>query len=304
MKLLVLGRNGQLATHLRTLAPEATCWGRDDLDLATATSAALETAIARENPAAIVNAAAYTAVDRAESEPLQAWALNAAAPAAIARAAAALNVPLVHFSTDYVFNGQASAPLRPGDPVAPLGVYGATKLAGELAVATLYRKAWILRCSWVFSEHGGNFVKTMLRLGAQHQTLRVVADQHGRPSYAGDLASFALRLLEAAAAGESTPPAGLYHLGSGPDTTWHGFAQQIFEHAAALGLLERTPQVQAITTEEFPTPARRPRYCVLAPSEDLQNAVGGLPDWRSGLERALSALARSPTSSDERQHAG
>ncbi|MCC5869623.1 MAG: dTDP-4-dehydrorhamnose reductase [Gammaproteobacteria bacterium] len=291
MKLLILGRQGQIATHLRELAPDAVCWGRSDLDLG-ANAADIEARILAAAPDAIINAAAYTAVDRAESERAQAWALNAAAPAAIARAAEHLGVPLIHFSTEYVFDGRQQAPYAPDAPVAPLGVYGATKLAGELAVANLCRTGWILRCSWVFSEHGSNFVKTMLRLGAERDALTVVADQTGRPTYAGDLASLALKLAIAAARNEFSLPAGLYHLGSGPDTTWHDFAKLIFEEACAHGLMERLPDVRAISTAEYPTPAKRPLAAVLAPSRNLQAALGELPDWRSGLARTISELSR------------
>lgn len=300
MKLLILGRHGQLATHLQALAPAAECWGRDALDLA-ADAATVEQRILEARPSAIINAAAYTAVDKAETERAAAWAVNVTAVAAVARAAERLAVPLVHFSTDYVFDGQSTEPYTPTDPVAPLGVYGATKLGGELAVATLCRSGWILRTSWVFSEHGSNFVKTMLRLGAERSTLNVVADQHGRPSYAGDLAALALRLVEAAAAGTLPHSPGCYHLGAGPATTWHAFAQEIFARAKALGLLTQAPQVQAINTTEYPTPARRPSHAVLAPSHDFQATLGGLPDWRDALERTLSALARGLECPDDRQ---
>ncbi|MCC5863403.1 MAG: dTDP-4-dehydrorhamnose reductase, partial [Gammaproteobacteria bacterium] len=240
MKLLILGRHGQIATHLRELAPDALCWGRDTLDL-TGTPETIEQRILEARPQAIINAAAYTAVDRAETESAQAWAINATAVVAIAQAAERLAVPLVHFSTDYVFDGRSTVPYTPDDPVCPLGIYGATKLAGELAVTSLCRSAWVLRTSWVFSEHGSNFVKTMLRLGAERATLSVVADQHGRPSHAGGLAAIALRLAEQAASGSLPAPPGCYHLGAGPATTWHAFAGEIFARARALGLLERTP---------------------------------------------------------------
>lgn len=300
MKLLILGHHGQLATHLRALAPDAECWGREALDL-TSDASTVAQRILEARPSAIINAAAYTAVDKAETERAAAWAVNVTAVAAVARAAEQLAAPLVHFSTDYVFNGQSTEPYTPTDPVAPLGVYGATKLAGELAVTTLCRSGWTLRTSWVFSEHGSNFVKTMLRLGSERSTVNVVSDQHGRPSYAGDLAVLALRLVEAAKAGTLPHTPGLYHVGAGPVTTWHGFAQQIFDRAAAVGLLTKAPQVQAITTSEYPTPARRPLHAVLAPSTDFQATLGRLPDWPDALERTLSALARGLECADERQ---
>lgn len=300
MTLLILGRHGQLATHLRALAPEARCWGRQELDL-TSNAANIEQHILRARPEAIINAAAYTAVDRAESDPASAWAVNVTAVAAIARAAEQLAVPLVHFSTDYVFDGRSTEPYTPADRVAPLSVYGKTKLAGELAVSTLCGSGWILRTSWVFSEYGNNFVKTMLRLGAERSSLDVVTDQYGRPSYAGDLASLALRLVTAAKAGTLQHFPGLYHLGAGPAVTWHAFAEEIFEMSTRLGLLATAPTVHAIKTSGYPTPARRPLHAVLAPSGDFQAGLGGLADWRDGLASTLSALACGVRLRDERE---
>ena len=285
MTTLVLGSTGQLAAHLRALWPSAQFWSRAEADLAE--PAALRAKIETARPSAIVIAAAYTAVDKAESEPELAWRVNAEAPAQVARAAAALDVPLVHVSTDYVFNGAKPEAYGESDPVAPLNVYGRSKLGGELAVASIARRYWILRTSWVFSEHGHNFVKTMLRLGRDLDRLAVVNDQLGRPTYAGDLAAVIDNLLLSA---PGTVPYGLHHVGGGPPATWHAFATAIFAAAVQRGLIARSPEVAGIPTSAYPTPARRPLSSVLAPSASLELACPGLMDWHSGLGRCLDAL--------------
>jgi dTDP-4-dehydrorhamnose reductase len=180
MTVLVLGSSGQLATHLRALLPDATYCGRDSLDLGK--PGAVTASIEAMKPSAIVNAAGYTAVDKAESEPALAWRINAESAAAAALAATALDVPLVHVSTNYVFDGTKASEYVEDDATNPLSVYGATKLAGELATRALCKKSWILRVGWVFSEHGANFVKTVLRLAATRDELKIVADQLGRPT--------------------------------------------------------------------------------------------------------------------------
>lgn len=286
MTTLVLGSTGQLASHLRALWPEAMFWSRADADLADPRT--LRSKIESARPAAIVIAAAYTAVDKAESEPELAWRINAEAPAEIARAAATLDVPLVHVSTDYVFDGCKPAPYVESDPVAPLNVYGRSKLGGELAVRSIASRHWILRTSWVFSEHGQNFVKTMLQLGRERDALSVVADQTGRPTYAGDLARAIASLLQPQSA---AVPFGLHHVGGGPATTWHGFAVAIFERARAAGMLARAPVVHAIPTSQYPTPAQRPLSSVLEPSATLMDGVATRPDWSRGLDSVLHALA-------------
>jgi dTDP-4-dehydrorhamnose reductase len=285
MTTLVLGSTGQLATHLRELWPDATFWSRAYADLADPRT--LRGKLESARPSAIVIAAAYTAVDKAESEPELAWRVNAEAPAEIARAAAALDVPLVHVSTDYVFDGTKATPYIETDAVAPLNVYGRSKLGGELAVASIARRYWVLRTSWVFSEHGHNFVKTMLRLGRERDRLGVVADQTGRPTYAGDLARAIDALLAPA---QPAVPFGLHHVGGGPVTSWHGFATRIFERGCALGLLPSRPEVQSIATSAYPTPARRPASSVLQSSPALVAALAQQPDWIAGLETCLTAL--------------
>jgi dTDP-4-dehydrorhamnose reductase len=283
MTVLVLGSTGQLASHLKELLPEADYWGRAQFDLRN--PAGLEEAIRSAAPAMIVNAAAYTAVDKAESEPDAAWRLNVEAPAAAARAAARLDVPLLHVSTDYVFDGTKAGEYAVTDACNPLSVYGRTKLGGELAVRTLAQKSWILRTSWVFSEHGINFVKTILRLAATKEELRVVADQVGRPTYAGDLAALVARI-----ASGRRPAYGTYHAVGGPAVSWHALAERIVEAAVRNRRLERAPRVVAISTPEYPTPARRPASSVLMPSAELFAPLDVRFDWPGAVERVVEIV--------------
>lgn len=284
MSVVVVGSTGQLARHLRELLPEARFLARSDADLAD--PAALQKALLAAHPSCIVNAAAYTAVDRAENERALAWAVNAEAPVVMARVAAGLDVPLVHVSTDYVFGGQRDEGWRASDAVEPINTYGRTKLAGELAIATLCTRHWILRTSWVFSEYGSNFVKTMLRLAAERPELRVVDDQRGRPTYAGDLA----RLVTKLTASPEALPYGLHHATGGDAVSWREFADAIVEVGYRLGVLARRVPVRGIRTSEYPTPARRPANSVLEPDA---LPAGIVFDWRAGLERVVSALKRT-----------
>jgi dTDP-4-dehydrorhamnose reductase len=286
MTALVLGSSGQLAIHLRAQLPEATCCGRDAIDLADPTR--VEASIEALRPSVIVNAAAYTAVDKAESEPGAAWRINVDGVAAAARAAAALDIPLVQVSTDYVFDGRKASEYLEDDAPKPLSVYGATKLAGEFAARLLCKKSWILRASWVFSEHGTNFVKTMLRLARTHDALDVVSDQRGRPTYAGDLAALIAAIVRRHDT-ERSLPFGTYHAVGGPIVSWCEFADAIVEQAFARGLIARRVPVRPITTSEYPTPARRPANAALKPSADLER-IGVAMDWRNGLTATLTAL--------------
>ncbi|MGA0615752.1 dTDP-4-dehydrorhamnose reductase [Paracoccus sp. KR1-242] len=278
--LLVLGRTGQVATELARLAPDARFLGRDEADLADAEACAA--AIRAARPGAIINAAAYTAVDRAESEPALAEAVNAIAPAAMARAAAELGVPFLHISTDYVFDGSGDRPWREDDATGPLGVYGATKLAGERGIAAAGGQWAVLRTSWVFSAHGGNFVKTMMRLGAERPELRVVADQHGGPTPAGDIAAACLRMVSAMQAGQGK--GGLYHFAGAPDTTWADFARAIMAQAG-LGC-----RIIDIPGSDYPTPARRPGNSRLDCGAITRDFAIPRPDWRAGLANVVTEL--------------
>ena len=278
--LLVFGRSGQVATELGRLAPDARFLGRDVADL---TDAAACAALIRDSGcAAVINAAAHTAVDRAESEPDLARAINAAAPAAMAAACAALGVPFVHISTDYVFDGAGDRPRVETDPTGPLGVYGATKLAGEQGIAAAGGQWAVLRTSWVFSAHGANFVKTMLRLGAEREELRVVADQHGGPTPAADIAAACLTMVRAMQADASC--GGIYHFSGAPDTTWAGFAREIMAQA---GLACR---IADIASSDYPTPARRPANSRLDCAAIDRDFGIARPDWRAGLAKVLLEL--------------
>ncbi len=288
MSIVVLGSSGQLATHLRQLLPDAQFWGRGTVDLAQLH--VLQDRLRSTRPRAVINAAAYTAVDAAQGDTDAAWRINAEAPGVAARAAAAVGASFVQISTDYVFDGRADSPYQPDAAVNPLGVYGASKLGGELAVRTLCPRHWILRTSWVFSEFGANFVKTVLRLAGSGKPMRIVADQQGQPTYAGDLAA-AIAALDVTAA-EPSLPFGTYHATGGPVVSWHGFAERIVELAVERGLLEQTVPVQPITTAEFGAPAPRPLFGVLAPSAALE-AHGGSFDWQRGLRDVLVRMRES-----------
>lgn len=278
--LLVFGRSGQVARELARLAPEARYLGRDEADLSDPEACAR--VIAASGCRAIINAAAHTAVDRAESEPELARLINAGAPAAMARAAAALGVPFVHISTDYVFDGTGDAPRLESDPTGPLGVYGQTKLEGEQGIAAAGGQWAVLRTSWVFSVHGTNFVKTMLRLGAETEELRVVADQHGGPTPAADIAAACLSMARAMQAAPEL--GGIYHFSGAPDTTWASFAREIMARA---GLACR---ITDIATADRPTPARRPTNSRLDCTAIARDFGIARPDWRTGLGQVLLEL--------------
>jgi len=292
-KVLVIGRTGQLAQHLQLLLPAATYWDRTRADLAQPEK--LQAQIEAFAPTAIVNAAAHTAVDKAESERDLAWRVNAEAPAAMARAAASGNVPLVQVSTDYVFDGSGERAYRESDAVSPQNVYGVTKLGGELAVRALAPRHWILRTSWVFSEYGHNFVKTMVRLGKDRPELKVVSDQRGRPTYAGDLA----RLIVALLTNPGSVAPGTYHAG-GPHrdgnapVSWCEFAGAILSKAQARGLIAKQPALTGIPTSQYPTPARRPANSVLEPNVALHSGTAVEFDWQRGLDRVLEFLSANP----------
>lgn len=288
MTILVLGATGQLASHLRDELPSATFWGRATLDLGVTNG--IKTAIVDFAPQTIINAAAYTAVDKAETERTLAWTINAEAPARIAEAASVLGASLIHVSTDYVFDGTKRGEYAVDDAVRPASVYGASKLAGELAVRALCPRSWVLRTSWVFSEHGQNFVRTILRLAATRDSLRVVADQVGRPTYAKHLArAIAHTVMRAERGGPES--FGVYHATGGPIVSWFEFATAIVDRAHALRLLERRTPISAITTAEYPTAARRPANSALLPSADWAAAVGASFDWASGLDEVLRKIA-------------
>lgn len=296
-QILVTGGNGQLGTELKRYAWPAgwtvTAIDIDELDLRdTAAIAAMVAAGAGGQPwAAVISAGAYTAVDKAESDVVTAWAVNAMAPAALAAACAAADIPIVQVSTDYVFDGKREGAWEVDDPVAPLGVYGASKLGGELAVRTSGARHAIVRTAWVVSAHGNNFVKTMLRVGATNPTLRVVDDQQGSPTAAADLAAalatIAMRLVDDPAA-----PVGTYHFSNAGAVTWAGFAREIFAQSGARG--GASAEVEGIATSDYPTPATRPANSLL--SHDAIKRDYGIhpPAWQTALGNILDELIGAP----------
>jgi len=290
---LVTGATGQLGTELAWTAwPEGwspVALGRGALDLADLHAIAATVAGGHGGRpwAAVVNAGAYTAVDRAESDVVAAWTINALAPAALAAACRDANVPLVQVSTDYVFPGDRDGAWQVDDPVAPLGVYGASKLSGELAVRTSGARHAIVRTAWVVSAHGANFVKTMLRLGTERETLRVVADQVGSPTSAADLAQ-ALATIAVRLAEDRYAPTGTFHFANAGATDWAGFATEIFRQSALRSGPSAT--VARIATADYPTPARRPANSLLDTSA-LHTAYGIVPrPWQQALGDILDTL--------------
>lgn len=291
MRVLVAGREGQVARALvaRLLSEghQVTALEPPELDLTDRESIAA--AMAATAPDLVVNAAAYTAVDRAEDQPELARAVNATGAGWLAEAAHARGVPFVHFSTDYVFDGLKGAPYVEADATNPLGIYGATKEAGEGAVLAVNPRSIVIRTAWVCSADGANFVKTMLRLAKERDELRVVADQHGAPTFAADLADAVVRMAPRLLAAPASDAAfGLFHLSGAPHTTWHGFTAEILEQAAKRG--HPRPRLIPIATADYPTKARRPADGRLDCSKIKR--VHGIPpaDWRASLGRCLDML--------------
>jgi len=287
--LIVIGKTGQLA---RALVSQATlfgydilAFGRDDCDLSASRAKIEEFAQKLPECDGILLAAAYTAVDAAQDDEVTAIQVNAVAPQVFAQLCAARNIPLVHVSTDYVFAGTGNTPLTPDMPTDPINIYGRTKLAGESAIIAAHRRAVILRTSWVFDGTGKNFMTTMLRLGQTRKSLSVVADQIGRPTYAGHLAFACLTALTALI-NDTKRGSAIYHVsGSGEAISWADFAKAIF--AKTSDEREFEVSVTPIPSSEYPTPAKRPNYSVL----DIQDFEGAfemkLPDWQIGLDAAI-----------------
>jgi len=292
MNILLFGANGQLGTKLNTLlATKGTvrAVGHAELDLRDLTR--LRALIQGTNPELIVNAAAYTVVDAAESDAESAQLVNAEAPRVMAEVARERNALLVHYSTDYVFDGTARTPYTEESPVSPLGVYGASKHAGELAVTESGAAHLVLRTAWLYSNRGKNFLNTMLRLASERDELRVVNDQTGSPTYADLIADASVRMLDGMYDGNDVrhEHCGLYHLTCQGETTWWNFAKRIIELA---GLSERV-RVTAITTADYPTPVKRPAYSVLSNAKLERVFDIRLPDWEEGLKRCLAERTAS-----------
>lgn len=293
MNILLLGKNGQVGWELqRALAPlgRITAVDREACDMADGD--ALRRLVRSVHPGAIVNAAAYTAVDRAEGERDLAWAVNAVAPGILAEEAARAGAWLVHYSTDYVFDGAKSGPYLEEDATGPLSVYGASKLAGEQAVLSSGCDYLIFRTSWVYAARGGNFARTMLRLAREQASLRVVADQCGAPTAAELIADVSAHCLRDVVRPGGDNLLGLYHLAAGGETSWHGYARFVLQQAVDAGIPLQCPpgQVQAITTAEYPTPARRPANSRLDTGKLRRTFSLTLPDWTWHARRTLAEI--------------
>ncbi|NUR22712.1 dTDP-4-dehydrorhamnose reductase [Frateuria sp.] len=301
MKILLLGANGQLG---RSFVEDGSLAARGDLVVATRdgslwngsrgevadlSAPGLASLLDRVRPDVIVNAAAYTAVDRAEQEEALATRINGDAVGELGTWAAAHDALVMHYSTDYVFDGMATAPYPVDAAIGPLGAYGRSKLVGEEALRASGADHLILRTAWVYAPHGHNFLRTMLRLGAEREELRVVADQHGAPTSTALIVRASLAALDRwmAEPAARAQLQGTHHLVASGHTSWHGFATAIFAEAHAHGLLARVPRVLPIATADYPTPARRPAWSVLDNSEFQQRFGVSLPDWQDGLREIM-----------------
>jgi len=303
MRILLIGANGQVGYALhrsliglgniipttRTGHLPGSCAACETADLDQPET--MEDLVARVAPDVVVNAAAYTAVDSAESNRDAAHRANAHSVRALAEACSKRGALLLHYSTDYVFPGNSSRPWREDDATGPLGVYGESKLAGEEAIRASGCRHVILRTAWVFGSRGNNFLRTMLRLAGEREELRVVADQVGSPTPAAWIAQGSTLILSQTAADH---PSGTWHLVAEGETSWHGFAQAIVDDAVRAGLIDVAPRVIGIGTEAFPTPARRPAYSRLDTGQLSRDFGFCLPDWRSGVTQVIADLAPAP----------
>ncbi|MDQ3403254.1 MAG: dTDP-4-dehydrorhamnose reductase [Actinomycetota bacterium] len=291
ISILVPGGTGQVGHEIAALAgPDVTVSAPGSAGLDVTDTGAVIEAVASFASAArasgsspvVINCAAYTAVDKAESDRLRAFAINADGPRVLAAACSSRDVPLLHVSTDYVFPGDADRPYEVDDPTGPPSVYGATKLAGEDAVLGSGARAWVVRTSWVYGAHGGNFVKTVARLESQRDTLSVVDDQRGSPTWAADLAR-GLVELAGRVTGDSPPRGRVLHATGTGETTWHLFARAVFEELGA-----DPARIGPCSTSDYPSPAKRPAYSVLSNREWLAEGLTPLPAWRAALASAFT----------------
>ena len=290
-KLLVFGATGQLAHEIGELGKatdsfDITCLSRQQADLSAPDT--LPAVIDAHRPEAVIIAAAYTAVDKAESEEALATTINGEAPGVIARHCTTLGLPLLHVSTDYVFDGSKDGAYVEADPVNPIGAYGRSKLAGEQAIQAACAEHIILRTAWVYSAHGANFVKTMLRLGAERDQLKIVADQHGIPTAAADLAAACLDATRQVLTYNRTDAWGIYHYSGAGPTTWFGFADEIFSQAAEYW--GRRPAIGPQATEDYPTPAARPKNSVLDCSKIADTFGIVAKPWAQSLQPVIARL--------------
>jgi dTDP-4-dehydrorhamnose reductase len=311
-RILLIGRNGQIGQELQQLFVhqtisskiQLTALGRQELDLLD--SEKIQNAIAQVEPDLVINAAAYTAVDKAETEPEMAMAINGIAPGVMAKAVKEIGSTLIHISSDYVFDGDRSTPYLESDPTNPLGIYGQSKFLGEERVRNNCARHIILRTAWVYGNRGhGNFVKTMLKLGRERDEIRVVSDQIGSPTWAKDIAATIIQLLTAITLSDekntttfNVPEMGIYHYTNSGVASWYDFAVAIFEEARSLNLPLKIKQIVPIATSEYPTLAKRPAYSVLAGGK-IADALGySSSHWRHSLKQMLLELANSQKSID------
>jgi len=286
MRVLLLGGSGQIGWELKRLLPSAELAAPERSQADLAQPASLLEVMRAHRPEIVINAAAYTAVDAAEKDEAGATAANAEGPAALAREVARLGGLLVHYSTDYVFDGTARVPYREDDRPNPLSVYGRSKLAGEEAIRASGCRYLILRTSWVYAARGKNFLRTMLRLANERAELRVVVDQFGAPTWARSVAAATVQVLSHVAGSVRNDTGATYHMTCAGQTSWHGFAARIVERGASLGLCKKVP-VHPITSGEFATPARRPAYSVLSNDRLLADFAIRLPEWGAALDECL-----------------
>jgi dTDP-4-dehydrorhamnose reductase len=290
MRILITGKSGQVGTELARLYHshgDVILTGRHECDLSSESS--IRDAVGRIKPQIILNAGAYTAVDQAEKERGLCFAVNATAPGVLAQEAARLNALLIHYSTDYVFNGQKPDPYVENDPIDPINVYGASKAAGEAAIVSAGGRCLVLRTSWVYGAHGKNFLRTMLRLGAERPELRVVDDQVGAPTSAAAIAVATQKLVEQYQQKPESAVPGIYHMTAAGSTSWCGFARAIFDRA----YLDRKPRVHPIPSSDYPTPARRPANSVLSNDEFARTFSFRLPSWQQQLEEVLATMTET-----------
>lgn len=290
MKILLTGANGQLGRCIQDRIPQE--WHLDVMDsglLDITDKQQVMQRVAQCSPDIIINAAAYTAVDKAESESLQAEKVNAQGAKFLALAAKEHQARLIHISTDYIFDGSQSTPYSEVDIPTPVNVYGKTKFAGEQAIESILTNAVIIRTSWVFSEYGNNFVKTMLKLGQERQHLTIIHDQRGCPTYAGDLAQTIIELIQ------NHPQAqGIYNYCGASDVSWYEFSELIFDIAVSDNWLLTRPYIEKITTSEYPTPAKRPQYSLLDCSKLLNLGIER-SDWKKSLCKVVKSLCDNET---------
>ncbi len=287
-KFLIFGANGQVGSALNVLLENVICLDQEDIDLAKPET--LPEIVKSIRPDILINAAAYTQVDKAESEADLAFAVNAAAPEILARTAAEMNIPFIHYSTDYVFDGSGEKPWVESDATAPLNVYGKSKKQGDEAIVGIGGKYLIFRTSWVYDAYGKNFLNSMLRLGGEREQLNVVGDQYGAPTYAPHLAQATISAIENAMA-QTTFPTGIYHLCAAGETSWYGFAEEIFKQARKAGIVLKLQKLTPIPATQYPLPTPRPYNSRLDCSKAKEILGVSLPDWKVGVEMAIKEKA-------------